>query len=106
MCLKTHTPSVEIFFGECRQCEDGKEETVKMKWYVVQKVGKSVKRTASRKNLTSRSDDNAAAPSKPKASMIRGKAKKTAIHKKPAVSDALLYNQIFSLGIYFRIIRE
>ena len=56
----------------------------------MQNMGKSVKRTASQKNLTSWSDDNGAAPPKPKAGMIREKAKKTAICKKPAASDALL----------------
>ena len=84
---------MEILFGACtrplRQCEDAKEENAddEMK----QGRAKVSERTASRKNLTSQSDDDDAASPKPNwTGTKRGKAKKTASHKKPAASDALL----------------
>ena len=50
-----------------------------------------MKGTISRKNLTSRNDDNDVASPKPKwTGMKHGKAKKTASHKKPAASDTLI----------------
>ena len=83
---------MEILFGACtrplRQCEDAKEENTddEMK----QGSAKVSERTASRKNLTSRSDDDAASPKPNWTGTKCGKAKKTASHKKPAASDALL----------------
>ena len=82
---------MEILFGACtrllRQCEDAKEENTddEMK----QGNAKVSERTASRKNLTSRSDDDATSPNPNWTGTKRGKAK-TASHKKPAASDALL----------------
>ena len=76
---------MEILFGACtrplRQCEDAKEENTddEMK----QGIEKVSERTASRKNLTSRSDDDAASPKPNWTVTKRGKAKKTASHKKP-----------------------
>ena len=71
-----------------RQCEDAKEENTddEMK----QGRAKVSERTTSRKNLTNQSDDDAASP-KPNWTVTKcRKAKKTASHKKPAASDALL----------------
>ena len=71
-----------------RQCEDAKEENTddEMK----QGIAKVSERTTSRKNLTSQSDDDAASPKPDWTITKHGKAKKTASHKKPAASDALL----------------